>query len=246
MWSVAIVDNRGAVVEVLCQGEPRLSGATSFAAGFGQSAKGAVVVLADAVLNELGAKELDRTESTRPVTSEQLAPSEETTVECILECINDLSSNYVESVFELCEGMQFLTVNEWDVYAFANDGISRINDASMCLDAAEYFRAVLDPQIFHATLLWPASVAMPSILTVLSRVKNAGKPTKTTLPTIGADRTRCQKTKVDRCNNQRNANQRNASHDVRFDSIHNVLLGLIGAITQAIRYYSCTTYAIKK
>ncbi len=68
MWSVCLVDNSGAIVEVLSRGERELRGAVAFAAGFGASSRGAAVVLPTEALNmihdeaiaesDLGADEL--------------------------------------------------------------------------------------------------------------------------------------------------------------------------------------------
>lgn len=50
MWSVCLVDNAGAILEVLSSGERELRGAVAFAAGLEANAKGSAVVMpSDAV-----------------------------------------------------------------------------------------------------------------------------------------------------------------------------------------------------
>jgi hypothetical protein len=48
MWSVVLVNQSGAIVEVLSDEERELSGAIAFAAGYGQPLAGAVVVIPSA------------------------------------------------------------------------------------------------------------------------------------------------------------------------------------------------------
>jgi excisionase family DNA binding protein len=45
MWSVVIVDQSGAILEVLVESEPMLSGAMSFAAGFGNPKNGVLAIV---------------------------------------------------------------------------------------------------------------------------------------------------------------------------------------------------------
>ena len=61
MWSVVLVNQSGAIVDVLSDGERELSGAIAFAAGYGQPAAGAVVVIPTSALQSDGVSSVEET-----------------------------------------------------------------------------------------------------------------------------------------------------------------------------------------
>jgi hypothetical protein len=119
MWSVVLVNQSGSIVDVLSDGERELSGATAFAAGYGQPAAGAVVVIPTSALQSDPVSSVEET---------SLPTGDINFNEWLLNAADKIEFNTLTVVGMVCGAMRAHVVHH-----FEGQGIER----ESCLDRFE-------------------------------------------------------------------------------------------------------------